>query len=87
MGISQAGRGQQATAMQGMSNLASNQAGIDAAELAAKSSIRQSKWGALGTMAGAGGMMYGKDQGWFKPKTDNPFSGNSGGYSPWSWGG
>ena len=86
MGISQAGRGQQATAMQGMSNLAANQAGIDAAELAAKNSIRQSKWGALGTMAGAGGMVYGKKQGLFDKKpsnSGNPFSGNSGGYNYW----
>ena len=65
LGISQAGRGQQATAMQGMSNLAANQAGIDAAELAAKNTVRQAKWGGIGTMAGAGGMMYGKNQGWF----------------------
>ena len=49
-----------------MSNLAANQAGIDAAELAAKNSIRQSKWGALGTMAGAGGMVYGKKHNWFE---------------------
>ncbi len=77
MGLSQAGRGQQSEALSGLNSLAANQAGVDAAELAANQTVRNARWGALGTMAGAGGMMYGYQQGWFKPKTDNPFSGNS----------
>lgn len=65
MGVAQTGRGQQAEALSGLNSLAANQAGIDAAELAAKQTVKNARWGALGTMAGAGGMMYGKNQGWF----------------------
>ena len=52
--------------MQGMSSLAANQAGMDAAELAAKKSVKGAKWGALGTMAGAGTMAWGKHKGWWE---------------------
>ena len=62
-GMAQMGRGQQATAMEGTSNLASMQAGQDAAELAAQQTISSAKWGAAGTTAGAG-TAYGIENDW-----------------------
>ncbi len=58
MGLSQMGRGQQASAIGGSANLASHQAGVDAAELSAKQYANSAKWGAAGSVAGMG-MAYG----------------------------
>lgn len=67
MGLAQTGRGQQATAMQGTSNLASMTAGQQAAEMAAKQAADAANWGLVGSVAGgmAAGM-YGS-----KAKTPN----------------
>ena len=66
MGMAQMGRGQQATAMQGTSDLAAQQAGVDMAELSAQQYANAAKWGAAGSVAGMGAAYYGKDQGWFE---------------------
>lgn len=66
MGLAQHGRGQQATAMQGYGSLAANQAGMDMAELSAKQTASNAKWGAIGGMAGLGAGYYGHTKGWFK---------------------
>lgn len=66
MGMAQMGRGQQATAMSGTSNLAAQQAGVDAASLAAQQQANSAMYGAFGSMAGLGMGYYGKDQGWFE---------------------
>ena len=66
MNIAQLGRGQQATSVAGMGNMASLQAGQDAAALAAQQNVQAAKWGAGGSLAGLG-MAYGhKEYDWFK---------------------
>ena len=85
MGLAQMGRGQQATAMQGTSHLASMTAGQQAAELAAKQTIESAKWGAGGSLAGLG-MVYGNDKyKWFKPKPKPDALTNTGSYSTGVW--
>lgn len=73
MNMAQVGRQQSATSMSGMGNLASMQAGVDAAEMAAQQQANSAMWGAIGTGVGAG-VGYGMDQ-WGsdpKKKTVNP---------------
>ena len=65
MGMSQHGRGQQATAMEGYSSLAANQAGMDMAELSAKQYANSAKWGGIGGVGGMAFAKIGKDRGWF----------------------
>ena len=69
LGLTQHGRGQQATAMQGTGSLASNQMGMDMAELSAQQYASSAKWGAVGGMAGLGMTAYGDSQGWFDEPT------------------
>lgn len=64
LGMTQVGRGQQADALQGISQLAGIQAGQNMAELASKQYVSDQKLGAAGSIAGMGGA-YGYNKGWF----------------------
>lgn len=69
LGMSQLGRSQQGTALQGMSSMAGIQAGNQMAELAAKQHARNQRWGTIGGIAGLGLGYYGdKNDWWRKPK-------------------
>ena len=73
LSLTQHGRGQQATAMEGTSNLAANQFGMDMAELGAKQHVKNARWGAIGGMAGLGVGYYGDKKGWFdRPDKKTP---------------
>lgn len=76
LGMSQLGRNQQGTALEGTSQLAGMEAGNRMAEMSAKQYASNQKWGALGTVGGIGIGWYGDEQGWwdqlFKKNTPNP---------------
>ncbi|MGI9274182.1 MAG: hypothetical protein ACR2PT_04885, partial [Endozoicomonas sp.] len=71
-------------AMQGMGQLASQQAGVDMAELSAQQYARNQMWGAGGAVAGMGFAYHGKKKGWFN-KTKKPPSNKWDPYSTGVW--